>query len=200
MADIVRPAITMPEGGFFSVYAEATVAAPPSAVYKILVDTSTYGEWNNFVSSVAINKRPASDSDSNDALLKEDMIMTFTVHMSPTMTTQSKEHVLQVDDCPSTPSPGKKTIIRWIMANKENYTPKFFLAAERVNEIEDLGDDTCIYRSWETFGGLAARIVKWKFGEGLQKNFEHWVNGLKEYVEEKEKRANEQKDAVEMPA
>jgi hypothetical protein len=200
MADlsVVRPAITMPEGGFFSVYAEATVAAPPSAVYKTLVDTSTYGKWNTFVSSVAINKRP--DSDVQDALLKKDMIMTFTVHMSPTSITQSKEHVLQVDDCPSVPSPGKKTIIRWIMANKENYTPKFFLAAERVNEIEDLGDGTCIYRSWETFGGLAARIVKWKYGQFLQKNFEHWVTGLQQYVEEQEKRAGEQKNAVEMAA
>jgi hypothetical protein len=195
---IVRPAITMPEGGFFSVYAEATVAAPPSAVYKTLVDTSTYGKWNTFVSSVAINKRP--DSDVQDALLKKDMIMTFTVHMSPTSTTQSKEHVLQVDDRPSVPSPGKKTVIRWIMANKENYTPKFFLAAERVNEIEDLGDGTCIYRSWETFGGLAARIVKWKYGQFLQKNFEHWVTGLQQYVEEQEKRAGEQKNAVEMAA
>lgn len=191
----------MPGGGFFSAYAEVTVAAPPSAVYKTLVDTSTYGDWNSFVSSVAINKRPASDSNSNDAFLQKDMLMTFTVHMSPTMTTQSKEHVIQVDNCPSTtPSSGKITTIRWIMANKENYTPKFFLAAERVNEIEDLGDGTCIYRSWETFGGLAARIVKWKFGEGLQKNFEHWVNGLKEYVEEREKRAKEQRNAVEMPA
>jgi hypothetical protein len=200
MADlsVVRPAITMPEGGFFSVFAEATVAAPPSAVYKTLVDTSTYGKWNTFVSSVAINKRP--DPDVQDALLKKDMIMTFTVHMSPTSTTQSKEHVLQVDDCPSTPQPGKKTVIRWIMANKENYTPKFFLAAERVNEIEDLGDGTCIYRSWETFGGIAARMVKWKFGPGLQKNFEHWVSGLQQYVEDKEKRAGEQKDAVEMAA
>lgn len=200
MADTVRPAITMPGGGFFSVYAEATVAAPPSAVYKTLVDTSTYGNWNKFVSSVVINKRPASDSNTTDAFLKKDIIMTFTVHMSPTMTTQSKEHVIQVDDCPTTPTPGKVTTIRWIMANKENYTPKFFLAAERVNEIEDLGDGTCTYRSWETFNGLAARIVKWKFGEGLQKNFENWVSGLKEYVEEREKRVNEQKNAVEMPA
>lgn len=199
-SDILRPAVSMPEGGFFSVYAEATVAAPPSAVYKTLIDTSTYGDWNNFVSSVAINKRPESDSVSQDALLKKDMVMTFTVHMSPTSTTQSKELVLQVDDCPSTPELGKKTVVRWIMANKENYTPKFFLAAERVNEIEDLGDGTCIYRSWETFGGLAARIVKWKFGQGLQKNFEHWVTGLQQYVEEREKRAREQKTAVEMPA
>ena len=90
--------------------------------------------------------------------------------------------------------------MRWIMGNKENYTPKFFLAAERVNEIEDLGDGTCIYRSWETFGGLAARIVKWKFGQVLQERFEHWVTGLQQYVEEREKRAREQKTAVEMPA
>jgi hypothetical protein len=203
MADsnILRPAISMPEGGFFSVYAEAKVAAPPSSVYKTLVDTSTYGKWNTFVSSVAINKHPGPESESQDTLLKKDMVMTFTVHMSPTSATQSKELVLQVDDCPpSTPSAGKITVVRWIMANKENYTPKFFLAAERVNEIEDLGDGTCIYRSWETFGGFAARIVKWKYGQFLQKNFEHWVSGLQQYVEEMEKRKSEQKDAVEMAA
>ena len=189
----------MPEGGLFSVFAETTVAAPPSAVYKTLIDTSTYGDWNTFVSSVAINKRPASDN-SNDALLKKDMLMTFTVHMSPTMTTHSKEIVLQVDDCPTTPEPGKKTVVRWIMANKGTYTPKFFLAAERVNEIEDLGDGTCIYRSWETFSGIAARIAKWKYGQFLQERFEHWVSGLQQYVEEREKRAKGSKTAVEMPA
>ncbi|KAI4726705.1 hypothetical protein E4T49_05533 [Aureobasidium sp. EXF-10728] len=194
-----RPTITIPNGGFFSVFAEATVQAPPSAVYNALVDTALIGQWNTFVSAVAINKRPEADSQSNDTLMKKDMVMTFTVHMTPSLTTASKELVIQVDDCPSGFEKGRITCIRWIMANKENFTPKFFLAAERVNEIEDLGDGTCIYRSWETFGGLAARIVKWKFGDSLQKNFEHWVEGLQKYVEEKEKLAKDRSNAVEMP-
>jgi hypothetical protein len=42
--------------------------------------------------------------------------------------------------------------------------------------------------------------VKWKYGQFLQKNFEHWVTGLQQYVEEQEKRAGEQKNAVEMAA
>ncbi|CAD0087231.1 unnamed protein product [Aureobasidium mustum] len=195
-----RPAVSLPGGGYFSAFAEARVAAPPSAVYKALVDTSLIGKWNNFVSSVTIDKRPGSESEPHDAHMKKDMVMTFTVHMTPSLTTSSKELVTQVDDCPSDSTPGHITCIRWIMANKENFTPKFFLAAERVNEIEDLGDGTCIYRSWETFGGLAARIVKWKFGQSLQKNFEDWVTGLQKYVEEQQKQKAERENAVEMAA
>lgn len=195
-----RPALTLPGGGYFSAFAEARIAAPPSAVYKALVDTSIWGQWNKFVPSVTINKRSESELDSHDARMKKDMVMTFTVNMTPSMTTSSKELVIQVDDCPSDSASGHITCIRWIMANKENFTPKFVLAAERVNEIEDLGDGTCIYRSWETFGGLAARIVKWKFGQGLQKNFEDWAAGLQQYVEEQEKRKREQQAAVELAA
>ncbi|KAG9908408.1 hypothetical protein KCU94_g3271, partial [Aureobasidium melanogenum] len=195
-----RPAVTLPHGGFFSAFAEDKIAAPPSAVYKALLDTSKYGQWNDFVTHVTINKRPESESESQDTQLKKDMVMTFTVHMTPTMTTSSKELVTQVDDCPTDSAPGHVTRIRWIMANKETFTPKFIIAAERVNEIEDLGDGTCIYRSWETFGGLAARIVKWKFGHSLQKNFEDWVAGLQRYVEEEEKQKRERKAAIELAA
>ncbi|KAK6004973.1 hypothetical protein QM012_007752 [Aureobasidium pullulans] len=195
-----RPALTLPGGGYFSAFAEARIAAPPSAVYKTLLDTSSYGRWNNFVTAVKIKKRPESESEPHDVYLKKDMIMTFTVHMTPSLNTSSKELVTQVDDYPSDSAPGHITCIRWIMANKESFTPKFILAAERVNEIEDLGDGTCIYRSWETFGGLAARIVKWKFGESLQGNFKDWVSGLQQYVEEQEKQKKERQAAVELAA
>ncbi|KAG9950353.1 hypothetical protein KCU85_g3661, partial [Aureobasidium melanogenum] len=195
-----RPAVTLPHGGFFSAFAEDKIAAPPSAVYKALLDTSKYGQWNNFVTKVTIDKQPESGSAPQDTQLKKDMVMTFTVRMSATMTTHSKELVTQIDDCPTDSAPGHITCIRWIMANKESFAPKFIIAAERVNEIEDLGDGTCIYRSWETFGGLAARIVKWKFGHSLQKNFEDWVAGLQRYVEEEEKKKMERKAAVELAA
>lgn len=195
-----RPALTLPGGGYFSAFGEARIDAPPSAVYKALVDTSAWGQWNNFVPSVTISKSPESESESHDARMKKDMVMTFTVNMTPSMTTSSKELVTQIDDCPSDSTPGHITCIRWIMANKESFTPKFIIAAERVNEIEDLGDGTCIYRSWETFGGLAARIVKWKFGQALQKNFDDWATGLQQYVEEQEKRKRERQAAVELAA
>ncbi|KAH0100731.1 hypothetical protein KCU84_g9869, partial [Aureobasidium melanogenum] len=89
-----RPAVTLPHGGFFSAFAEDKIAAPPSAVYKALLDTSKYGQWNDFVTHVTINKRPESESESQDTQMKKDMVMTFTVHMTPTMTTSSKELVI----------------------------------------------------------------------------------------------------------
>ncbi|KEQ88375.1 hypothetical protein M438DRAFT_82129 [Aureobasidium pullulans EXF-150] len=163
-----RPTPTIPSGGFFSAYAEATVTAPPSTVYNALIDTSIWGDWNSFVPSVTIVKRSDDEADSIDPGLKKDMVLSFEVN--------------------------------WIMDNKGSFTPKFILVAERVNEIEDLGDGTCIYRSWETFSGLAARIVKWKFGQALQKNFENWVTGIKQYAQEQEQRAKDRDAAVELPA
>ncbi|THW18204.1 hypothetical protein D6D23_07780 [Aureobasidium pullulans] len=195
-----RPTPTIPSGGFFSAYAEATVTAPPSTVYNALIDTSIWGDWNSFVPSVTIVKRSDDEADSIDPGIKKDMVLSFEVNMTPSMTTNSKEIVTHVDECPSGLQPGRITRINWIMDNKGSFTPKFILVAERVNEIEDLGDGTCIYRSWETFSGLAARIVKWKFGQALQKNFENWVTGIKQYVQEQEQRAKDRDAAVELPA
>ncbi|KAI5271457.1 hypothetical protein E4T47_05131 [Aureobasidium subglaciale] len=195
-----RPTPTIPNGGFFSAFAETKIAASPAAVYKALIDTSIWGDWNDFVSSVTITKRPSTSPESGDAIMKKDMVLSFQVNMTSSMSTTSKELVTHVDECPTGTQLGHITRINWVMDNKGNFAPKFILTAERVNEIEDLGDGTCIYRSWETFAGFAARIVKWKFGQALQKNFDNWATGLRQYVEEQDKKARERDAAIELPA
>jgi hypothetical protein len=182
------------------VFAEATISAPPSAVYMALLDTSTWADWNTFVPSVTINKRPSTSSETVDTRLQKDMALSFHVNMTSTMTTTSKELVTQVDKVPSTLQPGQTTRVIWIMDNKSSMTPRFLLSAERVNEIEDLGDGTCVYRSWETFGGILAHIVKWKFEQTLQKNFQDWVVGLQQYIQNKERTPGERDAAIEMSA
>lgn len=72
--------------------------------------------------------------------------------------------------------------------------------AERVNEIEDRGDGTCTYRTWETFGGPVARLVKWKYEAILKERFKDWAKDLKGYVERKEAIRQQRGAAVEMPA
>ena len=62
--------------------------------------------------------------------------------------------------------------------------PSFLMHAERVNEIEQLADGTCTYRTWETFAGPVARVVRWKYESVLQARFEDWVRDLKAFVEE----------------
>jgi len=57
------------------------------------------------------------------------------------------------------------------------------LAAERVNEIEVAEDGTCLYRTWQSFTGPYARIVKWKFGQALDDRLDDWTRELKAYAE-----------------
>lgn len=195
-----RPTPAIPTGGLFSPFAEVTVSAPPSAVYDALIDTSKWGEWNNFVPSVTITKHPSSIPKSSDARMTKDMFMTFKVNMSSSVSTVSKEIVTQVDEPPTASHLKNITRVCWVMNNSGMLTPKFLLSAERVNEIEDLGDGTCIYRSWETFAGPFARIVKWKYEQTLETNFQKWATGLQQYVEAKEKQARDKEAAVELPA
>ena len=109
--------------------------------------------------------------------------MTFHVSMTPTFNTVSREVVSQVDAPPTDSDPaGTVTRICWTFANNV-LVPAFMLHAERVNEIERCEDGTCKYRSWETFGGPYARLVKWSYEKPLQGKFEDWVRDLKAYVE-----------------
>lgn len=61
--------------------------------------------------------------------------------------------------------------------------PKYLMQAERVHEIEPTGEDSCIYRNWECQKGHAAKVVKKKYGEYLQKMFEVWASGLRDFCE-----------------
>ncbi len=48
----------------------------------------------------------------------------------------------------------------------------------------DNEDDTCEYRTWETFARPIAYIVRFFYGNTLQERFKDWVTELKRYVEE----------------
>ena len=61
--------------------------------------------------------------------------------------------------------------------------PKYLLQAERVHEIIPTGSETCEYRTWELQKGHSAKSVKKKSGDYLQKMFEIWASGLKEFCE-----------------
>ncbi|KAK5942748.1 hypothetical protein PMZ80_005314 [Knufia obscura] len=61
--------------------------------------------------------------------------------------------------------------------------PKYLLQGERVHEIEPTGPESCVYRTWECQRGHAAKTVKKKYGEYLQKMFEVWAGGLRDFCE-----------------
>lgn len=61
--------------------------------------------------------------------------------------------------------------------------PKYLLQGERVHEIEPTGPESCIYRTWECQKGKMAKTVKNKHGDYLQKMFEAWAGGLRDFCE-----------------
>jgi hypothetical protein len=67
------------------------------------------------------------------------------------------------------------------------------LTAERVHEVqeadgqEERGRTKRIteVRNWEAQVGYLVYVVRWLYGAQLKKNFETWVQDLKQYVEGK---------------
>lgn len=193
-----RATPTIPTGGLFSPYATAHINASPLAVYEAIIDVASWKQWNSFVPSVTM--KPTSGSSDTSKLFKN-ASMTFKVNMTYGTSTVSKELVNVLDPPPSQESrAGSITRICWILDNKAIVTPRFLMHAERVNEIEDRGDGTCVYRTWETFGGPVARIVRWKYEAILKERFKDWVKDLKTYVETKEAIKQQRVTAFEMPA
>ena len=193
-----RSTPTIPTGGLFSPYATAHINATSQAVYDAILDASAWKQWNSFVPSITV--RPPQGSTDTTKLSKN-AALTFKVNMTYGVSAVSKEVVNILDPRPTAESrKGSITRICWILDNKAIVTPRFLMHAERVNEIEDQGDGTCIYRTWETFGGPLARIIRWKYEAILKERFKDWVKDLKTYVERKEAIRAERVEAFEMEA
>jgi len=75
------------------------------------------------------------------------------------------------------------THIRWDLHNATTMMPGFVLKAQRVNEIEDLGNGRSMYPTWETFAGWKASGLKKKYEQILKDKFQDWCKDLKKYVE-----------------
>lgn len=171
----------IPSGGLFSPYAEEEIEASASAIYDAIIDTSKYPEWNTFVPAITIEHQPNGDKDS--PILAMGTVMNLHVTMSASMKTTSREVVSICEDRPKdTDPPGTITRVGWTLDHNP-LVPRFMLNAERVNEIESRADGTCICRSFETFKGPYARLIKWSLESTLQARFEDWVRDLKKFVE-----------------
>lgn len=59
----------------------------------------------------------------------------------------------------------------------------WILRGERVQEIVDLGSGKTQYKTWETFGGPLAYVIRALYKEDLISRFLDWSNDLKGYVE-----------------
>ncbi|KJK62681.1 Ligand-binding SRPBCC domain of an uncharacterized subfamily of protein [Aspergillus parasiticus SU-1] len=175
-----------------------SIAAPCQDVWDVLIDTSTWPSWNTFVPRVTIREHPGSDSQSTPDNLSPKLQlgtkMTFHVHMDSSSASEQDVGLVVTEFEPPSANPPKPGRIVWASdLTAKGSMPAFLLTAERVHEVEEVdvqGADGQMkrvteVRNWEAQVGYLVYVVRWMFGAQLKKNFEAWVEDLKQYVEGK---------------
>jgi hypothetical protein len=61
--------------------------------------------------------------------------------------------------------------------------PAWLLRSERVQELVEVDGTQTEYRTWETFYGVLAPVVRLAVGSQLLGGFDAWVEGLRSKVE-----------------
>ncbi|KAJ5769290.1 hypothetical protein N7520_003849 [Penicillium odoratum] len=165
------------------------IAAPSTAIWAALTNTSTWPSWNEFVPRVTIRSQPNTESNIDTELspiLQRGTKMTFHVRMDPTSTKPQKatDTQLVVTEFEA-PNPETNTAGRIVWASDSEAPGGFsasLLTAEREHEIKDVEGGTEV-RNWENQVGWLVYAVKWMYGKRLERNFDLWVEDLKRFVE-----------------
>ena len=187
-----RPSHFIPNGGLFSAYGSAQINASPEVVYRAILKVGDYKHWNSFVQDVTITKNPSPhhrrDGSANKTRMTGGTCMIFHSELvkDPLYKTTSREVATLVEGLKlARDGHGSPCItrIRWSLDNAAISTPGFLLKSERTNEIEEAQDGTTIYRTWQTFSGPIARIVRGKFEHALRERLSDWCRDLKAWCE-----------------
>ncbi|KAK4501570.1 hypothetical protein PRZ48_007379 [Zasmidium cellare] len=180
-----RKTPTIPNGGVWSVYAETDIPTPPKYPYTAIVEIQQWRDWNSFTPDVLVTKHP--NAHSRSIKMSQGTFMTFTVQLTPTERIQTKtvcQHLEplkhRADGHKSHTAGHNVTRIRWTSDNANLLTPGFVLKEERVNEIEEMDDGTCKYRTWLTFAGMASKSLRKKYGEAYQQKIQDFARDLRE--------------------
>ena len=173
------PVPSYPSGGVFTVLAGTTIHASPSAILDALLDLASYPKWNTFIPHVTVISTPSSTSTNESGTrLRVGTVLKFDVYMKGPGTARRDSHSLV-------------TIIEELKDGRRGYRiawkvldlSAWLLRGERVQEIVDLGSGNTQYKTWETFGGPLAYMVRALYKEDMISRFRDWSNELKEYVE-----------------
>ena len=182
------------------IFARSVISAPASVIWSVLRDTSNYPSWNSFCPSVIIHSQPNNVYEEETKLLHLNTSFTFNVIMDATKPNKSTPTQLRITDI-STPERKSNYVPQDVLRDDGSYeadldkvhriawtTEGGFVArglkSERFHEIISLGEGKgCEVRTWESQGGVLARVVKYYYKNVLKTKFEEWCADLKREAE-----------------
>ncbi|KAK7728488.1 hypothetical protein SLS57_002376 [Botryosphaeria dothidea] len=174
----------------FNPTASATISAPPEKVFALLIDRTTWPRWNTFIPRANLvpdpSSSPPSDSANDDGKLQLGQTLKFTVQARvfgslrnvPGGSTE-QVNILSTPDHVT----GERGVWRlgWTQADK--MMPRWLMKTHRVNEVVAEDGGGCTYRTYMTFEGPMAYVVKWLTGWMIQDGLIMWADDLKEEAE-----------------
>ncbi|KAF9775750.1 hypothetical protein IL306_006124 [Fusarium sp. DS 682] len=181
----------------FSISYSVMINAPALACLEKLTDTNTWPYWNSLTPRGTITKAPViTDQTTNDPELREiisrpgylykGVEFTADVHMNKNSTERTNTAAEIVDRVERFETDdgrlGYRVTWRYIGM------PFFLSHNERVHEfIESIdpgnGQKVTEYIGWETFGGLAAFIIKYTIYDRFRESFQRWRDEFKAAIE-----------------
>ena len=193
----------------FSVISRIHIAAPASLVASVIIDGASWGEWNTFIPSISVTSKctdvtyppgltGAANGENNKGSLRQGDRFTMFVNMPGAplqslnqgmiekfQTTHEIVNLIEALD-PAKEEGRKGYRICW----KDDGGFGGLLRADRVQECVDLGDGTCEWVTFESFGGWLAPVVRLATGSKLVERFGDWGRDLKARCEKLKKEAN----------
>ena len=184
------------------IFARTEISAPASVIWSVLRDTSKYPSWNSFCPSVVIHSQPKDVSEEESKLLHLNTSFTFNVVMDAAKPKKLTPTQLRISDI-STPEKKSEYIPQDVLRDDGSFeadldkvyriawtTEGGFVArglrTERYHEIISLGEGKgCEVRTWESQGGVLAKVVKYYYKDVLKTKFEEWCADLKREAEKK---------------
>lgn len=173
------PVPSYPTGGVFSVLASTDIHASPSAILDALLDLASYPKWNTFAPRATVISTPSSSpTNESNTRLQVGTALKLEVCMKGPGTARRDTHLLI-------------TIIEELRDGRNGYRVAWkalgwnawLLCGERVQEMVDLGSGKTQYKTWETFGGPLAYVIRALYKGDLVSRFHDWSNDLKGHVE-----------------
>lgn len=141
----------------FAICSTIEIDAPVEAVWAVLKDLDNYSSWNPFTVSVKTDFDLGSPVDMQVALRGD-------------KTMQQVEYITGYVE-------GSR--VSWGVA----IGPKWFIDADRVQELTDLGDGRTRYFTEDRFTGVGVWIMRLLLGRNVQRGFNGVAAGLKQRCE-----------------
>ncbi|KAL8795005.1 MAG: hypothetical protein Q9195_002453 [Heterodermia aff. obscurata] len=203
-SDGITTTVVPRSSAVFTVHGSTRIAAPASLVWQIVLNVADYPKWNTFCPRATIHSQPQNVAPTENHILHKDTSFTFHVVMDsskPSNITDAQQRVTDVST-PEKPSdyvfsenlsPRDTSFTRdltkvyRISWSTEGGFASRGLKTERFHEIIDLGEHGCEVRTWESQGGLLARVVKYLYKDVLMTKFQQWCDELKKEAEKEDK-------------